>query len=332
MRIRKLSIGPGLVLLCGFWALPASADWLDVVAERIEVKNLRTGQSGPNLSAQEGDTLEISCTEFIDLYGSHEKWVASTPQRWENRVKVDGQTLAIFNGELPQGTTFQKPKFANRPTTYPPVQWVASGIGSHEASCVLNQPKKISDHVASNNVINALINVAAKGPVVKGTLKKPPARPAKIAPVLVVPEVLVVEIESLIRTAVTTGGYLVRQDMTGFGAGWGGGAQLFWRPAESAGTEPHLLTEFSVQQAGNYDLLLYYTRAPDFGQFNVYFDGKKLVSLDGYGPQVGLNQVLLGRYPLAGGRHELAFEVTGKSPRSTGYIVGIDRLQLSPVP
>jgi hypothetical protein len=329
MQINKSLVRFAPLLLSGFWVLPASADWLDVIAERIEVKNLRTGQSGPNLLAQEGDVLEISCTEFIDLYGSHDKWVASTPQRWENRVKVDGKTLAIFNGELPQGTTFQKPKFANRPKTYAPVQWVASGIGNHEASCVLNQPKKISDHVVSNNVINALINVTASVPVVKGTLKEPPSRQVRPAPAAVT---IVVEAESLIATAVTSGGGMVRQDMTEYGSGWGGNAQLFWRPPEPSGAEPHLLTEFSVQRAGNYDLVLFYTTAPDFGQFTVHFDGRRLINLDGYGPQVGLTQILLGTYPLAAGRHELAFEVTGKSPRSTGYIIGIDRLQLNPHP
>jgi hypothetical protein len=78
--------------------------------------------------------------------------------------------------------------------------------------------------------------------------------------------------------------------------------------------------------------VLYYTIAPDFGQFAVYVDGSNPTSHDGYGPQVALGQVSLGRHELQAGRHELAFEVTGKNPRSTGYIVGVDRLQLNLVP
>ena len=71
--------------------------------------------------------------------------------------------------------------------------------------------------------------------------------------------------------------------------------------------------------------------APDYGQFTVYLDGTHATKHDGYGPQVGLRQALLGRYPLTAGRHELAFEVTGKNTQSTGHIVGVDRLQLTRV-
>jgi hypothetical protein len=120
--------------------------------------------------------------------------------------------------------------------------------------------------------------------------------------------------------------------MAGFGSGWGGNAQLFWRPPAPAASKPHLLTEFMVPGAGTFELVLYYTTAPDFGRFTVYIDGSKPKQQDGYGPQVALRQVVLGRYTLAAGRHELAFEVTGKSGQSTGYIVGIDRLQLTSIP
>jgi hypothetical protein len=143
---------------------------------------------------------------------------------------------------------------------------------------------------------------------------------------------LVVEAESLIATAVASGGQMVRQEMAGFGTGWGGNAQLFWRPPTAAGSKPHLLTEFEVSAAGTYDLILHYTTAPDFGQFTVYIDGSNPSLQDGYGPEVALHQASLGRYPLAAGRHELAFEVTGKNRQSTGFIVGVDRLQLVEVP
>jgi hypothetical protein len=342
MSINQTLVKGISLLLGGLWLYPASADWLDVIAESIEIRNLRSGQSGPNITAQEGDVLEISCTEFIDLYGNHEKWVAATPQRWENRVTVDGKTLAIFNGAFPQGMSIEKGvRFPPHPKTYPAVQWTAIGIGTHEASCVLNQPKKISDHVAANNVINTLINVTAapKATALLTTLPAPPAKQRPVAspgPMHVPPAakatLVVVEAETLIPTAAISGGGMVRQDMAEYGSGWGGNAQLFWRPPTPAGTKPNLLTEFTLPSAGTYDLVLYFTRAPDFGQFTVYIDGSKPTNQDGYGPQVALGQVSLGRHQLAAGRHELAFEVTGKNPRSTGYIVGVDRLQLNSVP
>lgn len=146
------------------------------------------------------------------------------------------------------------------------------------------------------------------------------------------PASLVFEVESLMPTAVTSGGQILRQDMTGFGSGWGGNAQLFWRPPAPAGDKPYLITEFELKATGTYDLVLHYTTAPDFGQFTVYIDGTHATKHDGYGSQVGLRQALLGRYPLSAGRHELAFEVSGKNPQSTGYIVGVDRLRLERAP
>jgi hypothetical protein len=143
---------------------------------------------------------------------------------------------------------------------------------------------------------------------------------------------LVIEAESLIGTAVASAGQIIRQDMAGFGSKWGGDAQLFWRPPAPAASKPQLRTVLRVPAAGTYELVLFYTTAPDFGQFTVYIDGSKPKLQDGYGPQVALRQAVLGRYTLAAGRHELAFEVTGKSGQSTGYIVGIDRLQLTSIP
>lgn len=658
------------------------ADWLDVIAENITVTNARTGQSGTTVTAQAGDTLNIVCTEWIGLSSGHDIWETKTVQRWENRVTINGQSVAIFNPTIAAGTIIgssqsssgflglggskSKKGFADIRNTYPPVAWTASGTGSHEVRCVLNQPKQISDHVLTNNVAAALVVVQAPpqttaanpsaptrpptvigaasdatpaaaqrsaGPVGSGSggarvtaatgiralnsqqsaaeappnpchmdvsyyvplppvvessspslqvgdqvqvqctfekrmrqmewpqcddaakgemqsLKNSQESGSRYSGMMIIddanvgvatsppdgssfdntgtwlfhetgshevtcqvdnglyvaggerplyleagatlsvgsrsddaefrafdpaaarrintsiqasrtesvandsrigisepsrtgrggdelvnpslnpqpevpsprqaggddivnpslnpqPEVpskrqerdgatspqptpmpdppspnldnnapenftgaagkdsepafdprkefatvrtaqgrvamsedlndisiapLVIEAESLIATAVASGGQMVRQEMAGFGTGWGGNAQLFWRPPTPAGSKPHMLTEFELSAAGTYDLILHYTTAPDFGQFTVYIDGSNPSLQDGYGPEVALRQVSLGRYPLAAGRHELAFEVTGKNRQSTAYIVGVDRLQLIAVP
>ena len=377
-------------------AAPAAhADWLDVIAENITVTNVRTGQSGTTVTAQAGDSLQIVCTEWVGLSSGHDVWETKTVQRWENRVTVDGQSVAIFNPTIAAGTIIgsstsssgflglggsqSKKGFANIRNTYPPVAWVAAAAGNHEARCVLNQPKQISDHILTNNVASALIIVAATpqtpqaNPPVSllprtatGTVAKsaPTAMHRSAAPVASESSAatvtaatgirainagsaepgndsgstgrnnaaIVLEAESLIATAVVSAGQMVRQEMAGFGTGWGGNAQLFWRPPLPAGSKPNLLTEFVLSSTGTYDLMLYYTTAPDFGQFIVYIDGSNPTSLDGYGPRVALRQSSLGRYQLASGRHELAFEVTGKNQQSTNYVVGVDRLQLTLVP
>jgi hypothetical protein len=368
----------------------ALADWLDVIAENITVTNVRTGQSGTTVTAQAGDSLQIVCAEWVGLAAGHDVWETKTVQRWENRVMVDGNSVAIFNPTIAPGTMIGHKEgssgiggiggymsqngLADIRNVYPPVSWIATGAGNHEARCVLNQPKQISDHVPTNNVATALIVVAATpqkpqaNPPVSllpatatGTLKRPeptntqrsgrtsPAANGSGAGTATAAAtglrainargaerdnaaVHVIEAESLIATASVSGGQMVRQEMAGFGAGWGGNAQLFWRPPAPAGSKPRLLTEFALPGAGTYDLVLYYTTAPDFGQFTVYIDGTNSTKHDGYGSQVGLRQALLGRYQLASGRHELAFEVTGKNQQSTNYVVGVDRLQLTSVP
>jgi hypothetical protein len=221
---------------------------------------------------------------------------------------------------------------------------------------VANEPRNISDRLSNNNRTDPVtIHVTSKKPagddgLVKA-LQAAAQRPATTAqstvpatqrtltpsvskqqPAVAVASVFVVEAEALIPTAAVSAGWMVRQDMTEFGAGWGGNAQLFWRPPTPAGSNSQLLTEFVLPSAGTYDLVLFYTKAPDAGLFTVFVDGHKSSELNGYESQVALGQLSLGRHQLTAGQHELAFAVTGKNQQSTGYIIGVDRLQLTVVP
>ncbi len=142
-------------------------------------------------------------------------------------------------------------------------------------------------------------------------------------------EPLVVEIEASAATA--SAGATAVQPMAGFGRGWGGDAQLFWSAPAPAGDGPRLTVAFAVERAGSYELVLFHTVAPDYGRFTVLLDGRPSSDVDGYGPVVALSRSVLGRHQLAAGRHELAVRVTGKAAASTGYLVGLDRLEATPV-
>ena len=172
----------------------AVADWLDVIAEDIRVVNVRTGEAGTTVTAFEGDTLQVFCTEWVGLSSGHDVWETKTVQRWENRVTIDGQAVAIFNPTIAPGTMIghkdgssgigglgsymSQNGLTDIRNIYPPVSWIATGTGNHEASCILNQPKQISDHVATNNVVKALIVVAAAPqPVPSSPQQTPPAPP-----------------------------------------------------------------------------------------------------------------------------------------------------------
>ena len=133
--------------------------------------------------------------------------------------------------------------------------------------------------------------------------------------------------------AVASGGDLVVQPMLGFGAGWGGNAQLFWRPpgpgANAPGFAPTLTLAFSVPSAGAWDLTLAHTLAPDYGRFSVEVAGREVRDIDGYGSEVRLVRRSLGRFELTAGRQPIVIKAIGKNEISSGFIVGVDRLELT---
>lgn len=117
------------------------------------------------------------------------------------------------------------------------------------------------------------------------------------------------------------------QPMAEFGAGnWSGDAQLFC-PSQG----PHTVTvQLPVERAGLQRLVLYTTRAPDFGVVEVLLDGQPLGAFDAWGLAVlASGAVPLGQRHLAAGMHELRFVVRSKNPASTAYHLGIDALELS---
>jgi hypothetical protein len=143
-----------------------------------------------------------------------------------------------------------------------------------------------------------------------------------------------VELESLLSRIRTSAGQVTRQEMAGFGPGWGGGAQLFWRPPPPVETParswPSLTTSFDVPAAGSYRVVLHYTRAPDYGNARVFVGGQPRGEITGYAARVERAQLELGKLVLRPGSQPLVVTVFGKQPASTGYAVGLDRIELQP--
>jgi len=144
------------------------------------------------------------------------------------------------------------------------------------------------------------------------------------------PARLLVEAETLLMPGkyLVNGGKIAVQGMTGFGQGWGGGRQLFW-----SGGSPGAVLDLIVDVAtpGRYDVTLFLTRAPDYGNFQVEVDGKPSpVSFEGYARRVvPSGAVRAGMFQLAHGPRKISLMITGKSPQSTNYYVGIDRIVLT---
>jgi hypothetical protein len=117
------------------------------------------------------------------------------------------------------------------------------------------------------------------------------------------------------------------QDMDGFGAGqWSGDAQLFCAARPGA----ILTLRLPVSKPGSYRVVLYATLAPDFGTIRCSLNRGLLgPAVDLYAPLLlPTGAVELGRVDLDAGIHQIAFEVVGHHPDSTGHHFGLDAIEL----
>ena len=114
------------------------------------------------------------------------------------------------------------------------------------------------------------------------------------------------------------------------GVSWSGGAQA-WIHGTKAGDKT--VFRFNVPTTGSYELSTVLTKAADYGIVDVQIDGNAAVSFDGYQASgVGTQAVALGAVQLAAGDHQFVVTVTGKNGAATGYLVGVDLLDLKLTP
>jgi hypothetical protein len=140
--------------------------------------------------------------------------------------------------------------------------------------------------------------------------------------------IISLEVESLLNSSTAThGGFVRRQDMRRFGAGWSGDAQLFWTVAQPGA---QLELTFKTAVTGRYQAYLRFTRAPDYAFIRASFDGAQSTSFNGYAPQVSRDSAFLGMFDLTPGVRELLVEVVTKDGKSTGLNLGLDRIDLEP--
>jgi S1-C subfamily serine protease len=156
------------------------------------------------------------------------------------------------------------------------------------------------------------------------------ARPQRPPLRLLLP--MIVEIESLLPRMKASAGELTRQEMAGFGPGWGANAQVFWRPPPPVGVPirnyPHVRFSIDVAEAGTYGVTLVHTQAPDYGNARVFVRGTPRGDLAGYAPTVRTARVALSDIQLDAGVNEVVVTVLGKAAASTGFFVGLDRIEL----
>lgn len=135
--------------------------------------------------------------------------------------------------------------------------------------------------------------------------------------------------EDLAGKAKASSGGAGGQGMMSFGRGWSNYNQLFWRADQVGAT---LTLTFTPPATGPVDLVGYFTKAIDYGQFSFTLNGKLLdTTLDAFNAGViPAGPVDLGVVTLPDGPSTLVVAVTGKNGSATGYFFGLDALCFNP--
>jgi hypothetical protein len=155
--------------------------------------------------------------------------------------------------------------------------------------------------------------------------RTPPVQNARIATT----GYTLIEAEALVSGAVASTGGVSAQPMAGFGPNWSGNSQLFWAPAASNPRDPATLkVTFNVPSPGDYSLRLAYTKAPDYGDLQLYVAGRLDRELNGYAPNVQRSVTTLADQHFDSGPNELMLKVFRKNAQSRGYFAGLDSIEL----
>jgi len=123
------------------------------------------------------------------------------------------------------------------------------------------------------------------------------------------------------------------QDMSGYRDGqWSGDAQLIWTKGKQGEA---IEIEFPVSTTGKYELMAVFTKAGDYGIFEIAVDGKTVGKpIDLYDPKVTTTgEISLGTVQLDRGSHVLKATAIGHNEKSKdihsgNHIFGLDYLRL----
>ncbi|HEY9167113.1 MAG TPA: glycoside hydrolase family 172 protein [Candidatus Kryptonia bacterium] len=135
-----------------------------------------------------------------------------------------------------------------------------------------------------------------------------------------------VEAESL--TAIGSDIRTLVEDMTDYGPDWSGGKQLRITADKTGST---FILNVPTPGADRYQMNIYFTKGPDYGDADILLGGEKIGRIDGYASSVlPGGSVSVKDLVSDGGPIGLKFDITGKDKSASGYSVGIDAILISP--
>ena len=105
--------------------------------------------------------------------------------------------------------------------------------------------------------------------------------------------------------------------------GWSGDSQLFWLRGAVGGRLTIPLNNIE----GRYRLAMNFTRARDYGQFNVMLNGQFIRSIDLYDSAVSTEVFDFGEVAVTA-NSTLVFTITGRNPSSINHYLGLDYIRM----
>ena len=130
--------------------------------------------------------------------------------------------------------------------------------------------------------------------------------------------------ESLEVLGKSLGGNVTIQELFG---DWSNNAQLWWVYDKPDGD---MRIKLPAVKAGKYGIRMQFTKAADYGIFQMWIDGRPLGEpIDLYNNGVIVSgEVSLGSVDLTAGDHQLIVQNVGKNKKSSNYLFGLDYLRL----
>jgi hypothetical protein len=159
----------------------------------------------------------------------------------------------------------------------------------------------------------------------------PPEERAVIKPPPVTYVEGAIEAEALLGTASSSGDPLRSLRFPGE---WSAG-RFLWYLGDAP--DDFVSIQVPVEADGTYDVVMYLTKASDFGSFQLKVDGKDLGEpFDAYNGEGGMvathviraEEVKFGTLNLTAGDHTFEFRLVGKNEAATSYMVGVDCIVL----
>ena len=122
-------------------------------------------------------------------------------------------------------------------------------------------------------------------------------------------------------------GASIVEDMSAFGADWSGTKQL---RLKSTKEEDRFVLSIPVPEE-NYDLVLYFTKGPEYGNVDIFQAGKKIGAIEGFNKLViPGGKIILRDVKKEKNGIPIEFVVTGRNKDARGFDVGLDAFVLQP--